>query len=153
MLGALRGRFGIFGIVALVVILVTLLVFFGYRFYMSNIANTPERAVRTYLDTLNQGDMVKLYDMTRGASGQTQAEFANSMAFLTKDKRITIDTAASPALYIGREGVVSYYRVMARLRTADGSYRLLPILVEAVREGDVWRVGLYVPPLAIPTGQ
>ena len=150
-MGALVKRLGVYGIVAVVVIGITVIAILGYRLYYSVLADTPEKAVRSYLDTLNKGDMMKLYDMTRGASGQTQAEFATMISSLMKDKRLSADSMAVEA--IGRQGNVYYYRVMGKLRTSDGSYRLLPLILEAGQEGNVWRVGVYLPPAALPAGQ
>ncbi len=150
-MAALLKRVGIYGVVALVIGGVTLIAILGYRVYYNFVADTPERAVRLYLDTLNKGDMMKLYDMTRGASGQTQAEFATMVNSLMKDKRLTTDTLAVES--IGRQGNVYYFRVMGRLRTSDGSYRLQPLILETGQEGAVWRVGIYLPPAALPSGQ
>ncbi len=144
----LRSRLGIYAIVTLGVILFTVVVIVGYRLYDATIADTPEKAVRLYLDALNKGDMVKLYDMTR-ASGQTQAEFAAMMETLVKDRRLSADVSALE--HIGRHGAASYYRAMAKLRTADDSYRLSPLVLEAAKDGRTWRVGLYLPPAAMPS--
>jgi len=144
-------RLGIYGVVAVIVVAITVVAIGAYRLYYGVLADTPEKAVRTYIDTLNRGDMMKLYDMTLGASGQTQAEFATMIGGLVKDKRINTDGAV-PDL-IGRQGNVYYYRVPAKLRTADGSYRLLPLLLETGQEGNVWRAGIYLPPAALPANQ
>lgn len=147
-MAALLKRAGIYGVVALVVVAVTLVAVLGYRLYYDHVADTPERAVRAYLETLNSGDMMKLYDLTRGASSQTQAEFALMVNAILKDKRMTTDPLAVEK--IGRQGNVHYYRVMGRLRTSDGSYRMQPLILEAGQDGAVWRIGLYLPPAALP---
>jgi hypothetical protein len=144
-------RLGIYGVVALVIAGVTLVAVLGYRLYYDHLADTPERAVRTYLETLNNGDMMKLYDLSRGASSQTQAEFAIMVSSILKDKRLTTDPLAVES--IGRQGNVHYFRVMGRLRASDGSYRLLPLFLESGQEGAVWRVSMYLPPAALPSPQ
>ena len=144
-------RLGIYGIVAVVIVGITLLVIAGYRLYNQNFADTPEKAVRAYLDTLNKGDMLKLYDMTRGASGQTQAEFAVMVSGIMKDQRVTTDPTALAS--IGRQGGVYYYRITGHVKASDGSYRLAPLILEAAQEGSAWRVSVYLPPAAYPAGQ
>jgi len=146
-----KSRLGIYGIVALVVIGVTIVSVVALRLYYDILADTPQKAVRAYIDTLNKGDLTKLYDMTRGASSQSQAEFAAMVGSLVRERRLTADAVALEA--IGRQGNTYYYRLMAKLRTSDGSYRLLPLILEAGQEGKVWRVGVYLPPAALPPGQ
>jgi hypothetical protein len=144
-------RLGIYGVVAVVILAVTLLAVGGYRLYYNYVADTPEKAVRAYLETLNKGDMLKLYDMTRGASSQTQSEFAIAVSTMMKDQRVTADPLDVQS--IGRQGSVYYYRVTGHMRASDGSYRLAPLLMEAGQEGNVWRVGMYLPPSAFPSGE
>ena len=151
MFGALRSRLGIYVIVVVVVVLITILVIAGYRVYYTTVAATPEKAISTYLDTLNKGDLVKLYSLTLGASGQSQAEFANQVGALVKDKRLTTDGAVIET--IGRQGNLFYYGVTAKLTTPDGSYRQVPLLLEAAQEGNSWRVALFVAPAAVPAAQ
>ncbi len=146
-----KTRLGVYGIVTVVIVLLTLLTVVGYRFYQSFVANTPQKAALSYIDTLSKGDMMKLYDMTRDASGQTQAEFASMMSSLVKDNRLIADGAVFEQ--IGHQGNVYYYRITTRLRASDGSYRLLPLLLEVAQDGNAWRMSPYLPPVAIPTGQ
>jgi hypothetical protein len=146
-----KSRFGIYGIVALAVIAITAIAIVGYRIYYEVVADTPEKAARLYLDVLNKGDMMKLYDMTRGASGQTQSEFALMVNWLIKDNRLSAEGAAIEPL--GKQAGVHYFRVMVKLRAGDGSYRLLPIILETGKEGNTWRVGVYLPPSSLPTAQ
>ena len=151
MFGALRGRLGIYGIVAVIVVLITILAIVGYRVYYTTLAATPEKAISAYLDTMNKGDLVKLYSLTLGASGQSQAEFANQGGALVKDKRLTTDGALVEP--IGRQGNLFYFSVMGKLTTPDGSYRQMPLLLEAGQEGNTWRVAVFVSPAAVPAGQ
>jgi hypothetical protein len=146
-----KSRIGIYGIVALVIIGVTLLSVVAYRVYYSVVAATPEKAARLYLDSLDKGDMLKLYDMTLGAAGQTQAEFAAMIGSLAKDKRLDVAGAAIEPL--GRQGNSYYFRVQSKLRTSDGSYRLAPLILEAGQEGNIWRVAVYASPAAFPLSQ
>jgi hypothetical protein len=151
MIGALRSRLGLYGIVVVVVVLITSAVIAGYRFYYTNLAATPEKAVSTYVDTLNRSDLATLYTLTLGAASQSQAEFANQVGALIKDKRLTIDgTSRAP---IGRQGNTFYFTVTARLSTPDGSYRMAPLILEAAQEGNIWRVGLFLSPAVVPSSQ
>jgi hypothetical protein len=149
MLGALRSRLGIYGIVAVFVVLITVLAIAGYRIYYTTLAATPEKAVAAYLDTLNKGDLTTLYSLTLGASSQSQAEFANQVSALVKDKRLTTNGAVVER--IGAQGNQYYYRVMAKLATPDGSYRLTPLVLQTGQEGNIWRVALFVSPSVVPS--
>ena len=146
-----KSRLGLYGVVALFVVGITLLAIVGYRVYYDVLADTPEKAVRTYMDTLNKGDMMKLYDLSRGASSQTQAEFAATVGSLVKVRRLSFESAAIES--VGHKAGIYYYRVMGKLPTADGSYRLLPLMLESAQEGGAWRVGVYLPPAALLPGQ
>lgn len=149
MVATLRSRVGIYGAIIMIVVAVTVIALVGYRLYYATIAATPQKALRIYLDTLSRGDMVALYDMSRGSAAQTQAEFAAMMSALVAERRLTTEGAAIET--IGRQDNVSYYRVMAKLLTSDGSYRLQPLIFEVVQEGNAWRVALFVPPSAYPS--
>jgi hypothetical protein len=147
----LKSRLGLYGVVALFVVGITMLAIVSYRVYNQVWADTPDKAVRTYMNTLNKGDMMKLYDLSRGASSQTQAEFAASIGALVTDKHISFQEAAIES--IGQSGGVHYYRVTGKAPTTDGSYRLLPLILESAQEGGVWRVGMYLPPAGLVSGQ
>jgi len=149
MRGALRSSLGIYSIIALAVIAATLLTIVGYHLYYVTLADTPQKAAHTYLDTLNKGDMMKLYDTTLGAGAQTQSEFAIMISSLVKDKRLTID--GTSMVSIGHQGSSYYYQVTGKLATSDGSYRSLTFILQTAQEANVWRVSLYVPPPALPS--
>jgi hypothetical protein len=151
MFAAWRSRLGVYGVVTIIVVVITVIAIAAYGVYNVGFASTPEKAVTTYLDTMNGGDMARLYDMTLGASSQTQAEFAGQLSAVIKDNRLSADASSLQSL--GKNGDTRYYRVMARLSTADGSYRTIPLVLAAAQEGKSWQVSIYLPPAALPTGQ
>jgi len=150
MLAGCRSRLGVYGVVAIVVVVVTIVAIVAYSVYQNSVAQTPERAVKTYLDTLNKGDMAKLYDMSRNAQGQTQAEFAATMNATFRNRTLNIEGVAIQSL--GRKNDVSYFLVTGKLSASDGSYRQVPLVLEVAPEGNTRRVGLFLPPPVLATG-
>lgn len=151
MLAALRSRLGVYGITALIVVVITIGAIAVYSIYGATVGKAPLKAITTYLDTANSGDMAKLYDLTLGAGSQTQAEFANQLGAVFANSRISVDMASIEA--ISHQGGTNYYRATAKVTTPDGSYRMIPLLVAAAPEGKEWHVAVFLPPAALPTGQ
>lgn len=150
MLAGCRSRLGVYGVVAIVVVVVIVVAVAAIGVYQNTVASTPEKAVKAYLDTLNKGDMAKLYDMTLNAQGQTQAEFAAMMNALFKNRTLNIEGAAIQSL--GRKNNASYFLVSGKMSASDGSYRQVPVVLEVTPDGNTWRVSLFLPPPALATG-
>jgi Tfp pilus assembly protein PilE len=149
MVAASRRRLGVYGLIAIVVVLLIIAVVAAYAVYQNTVAPTPERAVKTYLDTLNSGDMIKLYDMTLDTQGQTQAEFAATMNTLFQNRTLNIEGVAIQSL--GHKNNASYFQVTGKLSASDGSYRQVPLVLEVVPDGNAWRVSLFLPPPVLTT--
>ena len=122
-------------------------VYFGYQFYYATFAATPEKALQEYFAALSRGDYSRMYDMTRGVPGspQTAGEFAAQVRWLTRETPPRLGGVELEQ--VGSKGNARYYRAQLKIATADGSYRLVSILVEAAEEGGVWKVSYPFAPL------
>lgn len=136
----MRTRILIYGIVILAVVALTALAYVAYQWYYTSFTPTPEKALNEYFTAFSTADYSRMYEMTRGVPGspQTAAEFATQVKWLTKEMPPRISGVQLEP--IGSQGTARYYRVQLKLTTADGSYRLVSMLVEVVQEGSSWKV-------------
>jgi len=135
-----RTKIMIYGGLLIVVLALALGLYFGYQFYYSSFAVTPEKTLQEYFAAFSRGDYSRMYDMTRGVPGspQTAGEFAAQVRWLVKDTPPRIATVELES--IGTKGSAHYYKALLKLITPDGSYRLVSLLVEVVQDGDAWKV-------------
>lgn len=133
-------RILVYGGITVAVVLVAVAAFFAYQFYYNTYAETPEKALTEYFAAFSRGDYSRMYDMTRGVPGspQTAGEFAAQVRWLVKDTPPKIASVQLES--VGSKGTAHYYKVLLKLTTADGSYRLVSLLAEVTQEGDAWKV-------------
>ena len=136
----MRTRIVVYGVAILAVVALTALAFVTYQWYYNSYAATPEKALNEYFLDFSKGDYARMYEMTRGIPGspQTAGEFAAQLKWLTKDAPPRITSVQLEP--IGSQGTARFYRVLLKLTTPDGSYRLISMLVEVVQEGSNWKV-------------
>jgi hypothetical protein len=143
----MRTRILLYGGLFIAAVLLSAGIYYGYQFYYANFAPTPEKAITEYFTAFGKGDYGHMYDMNRGVPGspQTAADFAAQVRYLVKDAPPNIATTTLES--IGSKGTGRYFKVLLKLVTPDGSYRMVSILVETMQDGDVWKVSYpFAPP-------
>jgi hypothetical protein len=130
----------VYGGLVVGIVLLAAGLYWGYQFYYTQFAATPEKAVVEYFGALSRGDYNRMYDMTRGVPGspQTAAEFASQVRWLVKDTPPRI--SSTELEQVGSKGSARYFKTLLKLLTPDGSYRTVSLVVEVVQDGSVWKV-------------
>jgi hypothetical protein len=136
----MRTKLTVYGGLIVVIVLLAVGLYAGYQFYYTSFAATPEKAVLEYFAAFSRGDYSRMYDMTRGVPGspQTAAEFSSQVRWLVKDTPPRI--ASTELESLGSKGSARYFKALLKLLTADGSYRMVSLVVEVVQDGSVWKV-------------
>jgi hypothetical protein len=136
----MRTKLMVYGGLIVAIVLLSGALYAGYQFYYTSFAATPEKAVVEYFNSFSRGDFNRMYEMTRGVPGspQTAGEFSAQVRWLVKDTPPRIATTDLEDL--GSRGSARYFKVLLKLLTPDGSYRMVSMLVEVVQDGSVWKV-------------
>jgi hypothetical protein len=136
----MRTKLMVYGGLVVVVVLLSVGLYAGYQFYYSSFAATPEKAVVEYFGAFSRGDYSRMYEMTRGVPGspQTAGDFGSQVRYLVRDTPPRI--ASTQLEDLGSKGSARYFKVLVKLLTADGSYRMVSMLVEVVQDGSVWKI-------------
>jgi hypothetical protein len=136
----MRTKLMVYGGLIVVIVLLSVGLYAGYQFYYTTFAATPEKAVLEYFSAFSRGDYNRMYEITRGVPGspQTAGDFSSQVRWLVKDTPPRIATTELEDL--GSKGSARYFKVLLKLLTPDGSYRMVSMLVEVVQDGSVWKI-------------
>jgi hypothetical protein len=117
--------------------------YLGYNWYNQRYGATPERAVERYFTALGDAQYDIMYEMTPDEDlmvlGRklSQVDFADRVEELFGGEEMEMEGIELER--IAQRGEYYYFRVILRYRLGDTG-KVTPLLVEAKREGQDWKV-------------